>query len=108
MGKDNATINWIEISLISLYLYYSFLKLKPYEKIRRTLYQDVKTILKQAKQTAYRAVNFQWLLPYWQIGKRIVENEQGGKERPDYGDALIKDLSRKLTRDFGNGYSVPA
>lgn len=51
------------------------------KKIRRTLYQDVKTILKQAKQTAYRAVNFSMVIAYWQIGKRIVENEQGGKER---------------------------
>lgn len=74
--------------------------------IRNTLYHDAKTILKQAKQTAYRAVNFSMVIAYWQIGKRIVEHEQGGKTKAGYGDALIEDLSKKLTRDFGNGFSV--
>ena len=42
---------------------------------------------------------------YWLIGKRIVLEEQNGKERAGYGEALLKTLSRKLTSDFGNGFS---
>jgi len=43
---------------------------------------------------------------YWQIGKRIVEQEQDGNSRAIYGKALIKNLSIELTKEFGSGYSV--
>lgn len=75
------------------------------KKIRNTLYADVKDILHRAKQNAYRAVNFSMVVAYWHIGRRIVEQEQGGKARAGYGDTLVKDLSKKLTRDYGKGYS---
>ncbi|MFH1728265.1 MAG: DUF1016 N-terminal domain-containing protein [Pseudomonadota bacterium] len=42
---------------------------------------------------------------YWQIGKRIVEKEQDGKERADYGSYLIKNLSKELLSEFGKGFS---
>lgn len=43
---------------------------------------------------------------YWQIGKRIVEEEQGGRQRAEYGKALLKGLSQELTKEFGKGFSV--
>lgn len=76
------------------------------KKIRNNLYGDIKTILQQARQNAYRAVNFSMVVAYWHIGKRIVEFEQGGNMRAGYGDTLIEELSKKITRDFGKGFSV--
>lgn len=43
---------------------------------------------------------------YWLMGKRIVEEEQQGKERADYGTQLLKELSTKLTKEFGKGFSA--
>lgn len=77
--------------------------MKPGKK--NTLYNEIKAILRQARQTAYRAVNFTMIVAYWEIGKRIVEHEQQGKRKASYGDALTKELSRQLTNDFGRGFS---
>ena len=68
------------------------------------LYTEIKSILTEARQSAYRAVNFAMVAAYWEIGKRIVEHEQGGKSKAEYGEALLKELSTKLTVDFGKGF----
>ena len=69
-------------------------------------FEEVRRILAQARQKAYAAVNFAMVEAYWQIGHRIVEEEQQGKGRADYGDFLIKELSRQLTSEFGKGFAV--
>lgn len=69
-------------------------------------YEEVRGILAQARQKAYAAVNVAMVEAYWQIGRRIVEEEQNGKERADYGDFLIKELSKQLTSEFGKGFAV--
>jgi hypothetical protein len=43
---------------------------------------------------------------YWQVGKLIVEHEQGGRRRAAYGESLLEDLSRRLTTDFGRGFTI--
>lgn len=70
------------------------------------LYSEIKSILQQARQTAYRAVNFSMVIAYWQMGMLIVEYEQQGKRKTDYGDYLIKDLAEKLSKEFGKGYTA--
>ena len=70
-----------------------------------SLYIEIKTILQEARKAAYRAVNFTMVLAYWDIGKRIVEAEQGGKDRAEYGTAMLEELSYKLTADFGKGFT---
>src|SRR5882757_1578024 len=70
------------------------------------LHTDIKNILQQAKTNAVRAVNFSMVVAYWEIGRRIVEEEQHGDERAKYGEALLKEISKKLTADFGKGFSV--
>ncbi len=70
-----------------------------------TAYQNIRDILEEARSTAYRSVNFAMVQAYWQIGRIIVEEEQKGKERAEYGKALIKELSRKLTYGYGKGYN---
>ena len=67
--------------------------------------KSVKTLIENAQQNAVRAVNQERVLLYWNIGKHIVEEEQNGKDRADYGTYLIKTLSTELTRDFGGGFS---
>ena len=70
------------------------------------LYKQIRFILQEARQSAYRAVNFAMVVAYWEIGKRIVEHEQGGKAKASYGEGLLKELSQKLTADFGKGFTV--
>ncbi len=69
------------------------------------LYLNIKNILQNARDNAYRQINFIMVEAYWNIGKQIVEEEQKGKERAEYGSYLIKELSTKLTKDFGKGFS---
>ena len=66
---------------------------------------EVREIVEQGRQRAYTAVNGAMTSTYWQIGRRIVEEEQRGKERAEYGKALIAALSAELTRDYGSGFS---
>lgn len=66
---------------------------------------DIKDILSAAKKQVYSAVNSAMVQAYWLIGKRIVEEEQNGKERAEYGSFLIKNLSTELTQAFGKGFS---
>ena len=51
---------------------------------------DIKRILSLARQKTYSAINATMVETYWQIGKRIVEEEQNGKERANYGEAILK------------------
>lgn len=69
------------------------------------LIQDIQRIIFQSRERAVRSVNTERVLMYWQIGKRIFEEEQNGKDRAEYGLYLIKNLSEKLREDFGNGFS---
>lgn len=69
-------------------------------------FADIRDLLHVGRETAYRSVNTIMVKTYWQIGKRIVEEEQNGKARADYGDYLMVNLSRYLTDCFGKGFSV--
>ena len=69
-----------------------------------TTYQSIRAILEKARSTAYRAVNFAMVQAYWGIGRVIVEEEQRGAERAEYGKGLIKELSIRLTKDYGRGF----
>jgi len=71
----------------------------------KSLVTDIQNILHTARTKSYAAVNFAMVEAYWQIGRRIVEEEQRGKGRADYGAQLIKSLSKSLTDDFGKGFS---
>ena len=68
-------------------------------------YRSIKDILQTARNTAYKQVNFIMVEAYWNIGKQIVQEEQKGEDRAKYGTYLIKELSLKLTTDFGKGFS---
>jgi predicted nuclease of restriction endonuclease-like (RecB) superfamily len=66
---------------------------------------DIRQIIQEARTQAVRSVNHALTLMYWHIGQRIVEEEQQGKERADYGKQLVKLLSQDLQKEFGDGFS---
>lgn len=70
-----------------------------------TLYNTINQIIEDARNTVYRTANFTMVQAYWNIGKTIVEEEQNGKERAEYGQELIKQLSKKLTKKHGKGFT---
>lgn len=69
-------------------------------------YTNIKQILEKARNYAYSSINYAMVMAYWQIGKIIVEEEQKGKTRADYGLSLIELLSEKLTKEYGRGFDV--
>ena len=73
---------------------------------QESFFADIAEILKTGRTAAFRTVNAIMVETYWRIGQRIVEEEQQGKERAGYGDALIVNLSRYLGDAFGRGFSV--
>ena len=72
----------------------------------KKLVTDIQHILHTAREKSYAAANFAMVEAYWQVGRRIVEEEQKGKGRADYGTQLIKNLSKSLTDEFGKGFSA--
>lgn len=69
------------------------------------VYKSIRQILEKARNRAFYAVNFAMVSAYWQIGRVIVEEEQKGKKRAEYGKALIEQLSQKLKQDYGEGFT---
>lgn len=67
---------------------------------------DIKRIINNGRNMAYSAVNSTMIATYWKIGRRIVEEEQHGKERAEYGKNLINMLANELTHEYGNGFSA--
>jgi hypothetical protein len=63
----------------------------------------IKEIVMKAKQLAFRSANSILLDMYWEIGRVIVEDEQLGKTKATYGKAVLKNLSKQLTLEFGKG-----
>lgn len=75
-------------------------------EIRKNLVGEITDIIAFAKEKAIRSVDTERMLMYWNIGRKIFEEEQQGKERAGYGEYLIKFLSQELQPIFGSGYSV--
>lgn len=69
-------------------------------------FYDVRQIINQARANAVRSVDYCRVQMYWHIGKRIMEEEQQGKERADYGTYLIRKLAKTMEPEFGSGFGV--
>ncbi len=72
----------------------------------RILFQQVVELLQNARQQVLRTVNSTMVCTYFEIGRMIVEEEQSGKDRAEYGKQILKGLSEQLTNEFGKGFSV--
>lgn len=73
--------------------------------MNQNFYEDIKNILITARNKVYQTANFSMVQAYWNIGKSIIE-EQDGKDKAEYGTGLLKELSKKMTQDFGKGFTV--
>lgn len=76
------------------------------EKSHSILLDEIRTILKKARQQAINTVNSAMVFAYWDIGERIVEEEQKGSERARYGTYLLKELAEDLSNDFGKSFDA--
>lgn len=82
-----------------------FIPSQPNGTEKATLYHGIRDLLLTAKKQARQAINDTMVQAYWQIGRLIVEDEQGGEKRAEYGKGVLVDLSRRLTSEFGKGFS---
>jgi len=69
------------------------------------IFEEIKGLINTSRNRVYSAVNTEMLNLYWNIGKIIMEIQQGN-ERASYGKAVLENLSKKLTNEFGRGFSV--
>lgn len=77
------------------------------KKKESNLFDRIVNILEQARSNVVRSVNSNTVFAYWLIGREIVQEIQEGKQRAEYGKRIIEDLSSRLTKRFGRGFSVP-
>ncbi len=72
----------------------------------KDLLSDIRELIVAARKTAVRSIDFVQVFTNFEIGRRIVEHEQQGKERAEYGKEIIKVLAERLTVEFGKGFSA--
>lgn len=75
------------------------------DKIRKDVYSSIKELMDNARNSVAKEVNNILIQTYWEIGRIIVEDEQGNSDRAEYGKQLITDLSKRLTKEYGKGFS---
>ena len=75
------------------------------DKIHKDVYSSIKELMDNARNSVAREVNNILIQTYWEIGRIIVEDEQGNSDRAEYGKQLVKDLSKRLTKEYGKGFS---
>ena len=69
------------------------------------LYSDVRAIIEDARRSVCVGINTVQIDQNWRIGRRIVEEEQKGEARAEYGKRIVSNLSTRLTAEYGEGYS---
>ena len=74
-------------------------------ELKKDIYEEIRGLLKSARENIVSTINSTMAKTYFLIGKRIVEEEQNGEKRAEYGKKLIIELSKKLTKEFGKGFS---
>lgn len=71
-----------------------------------SIYAEVRDIVEHTRDNVYKSINFNMVLAYWNIGRIIVEEEQKGSNRAEYGTYLLKLLAERLTDEFGRGFTL--
>ena len=77
-----------------------------YSSCENQLYEDIRAIIEEARANAVRSVDFNRVLMHWKTGRRVVEEEQKGADRADYGSYLIERLAQRLVPGYGSGFST--
>ena len=75
-------------------------------KLQGTLFDNIRNLLQDARKSVVQTINSKMVYTYFEIGGMIVEDQQKGKERAQYGKETLKTLSKQLTEEFGKGFSV--
>jgi hypothetical protein len=70
------------------------------------LLEEIKTLLHTSRQHLQQTVNTTMVQTYWNIGRLIVEDEQNGSERAEYGKKQLESIAETLTREFGKGFDA--
>ena len=78
-------------------------EIQPYNQT--DLFNKVASLLNEARKSVVQTVNKTMVFTYFEIGRMIVEEEQNGKERAEYGKQILKELSKRLNAEFGKGFS---
>lgn len=76
------------------------------QEIETDFIQEVKELLNSARERTKAAINIAMVYTYYEIGRRILKQEQKGLNRAEYGKKILKQLSSALTKEFGKGYSI--
>ena len=74
--------------------------------MKDTFFDDIRNLLNDARKNVKKATNLAMVYSYFEVGRRIVEEEQTGANRAKYGQYILKELSKYLTENFGKGFSV--
>jgi predicted nuclease of restriction endonuclease-like (RecB) superfamily len=74
------------------------------DKPSHHIYKQIREILSRARSLAWQTVNYEMVCCYWEIGRVLVEDEQKGRERADYGKGLLAEIAKKLSAEFGKGF----
>ena len=80
--------------------------MKSSEILSENLVNEIRQLLTEARARGARQVNAELLATYWNIGRLIVEYEQNGEIRAEYGKQVLRALAKRLTGEFGKGFSV--
>ncbi|WP_155732095.1 DUF1016 N-terminal domain-containing protein, partial [Streptobacillus moniliformis] len=75
------------------------------DKIHKAVYSSIKELKDNARNSVAREVNNILIQTHWEIGRIIVEDEQGNSDKAVYGKQLVNDLSKRLTTEYGKGFS---
>lgn len=75
-------------------------------KETKDLILELKVLVNQTKTKLCKTINSEMVRLYFNIGKRIIENDQDGKSRAEYGKELLEQISQELTKEFGKGFST--
>ena len=81
-------------------------KAQDIQAVDAALLADVRNIIDTARANAVRSVDFNRVMMYWNLGRRIFEEEQQGKERAEYGARIIRGLAERLEPEYGSGFGV--
>ena len=79
--------------------------MKPENNLEEKLYKEIGELLSKARKSIVHQVNTTMVNTYYEIGRIIVEFEQGGKARAEYGKKLLVKLSERLSQNYGRGFS---
>lgn len=69
------------------------------------VYENIRQIMLNSRKELAQTINITLVKTYWEIGRTIVEDEQNHLDRAEYGQGLLKELSKELTKEFGRGFS---